>query len=83
MSKTNKEVMDSLSEYFEKQDFKLICRGLASCLIDFNRIDCMQDLNDEERASLNYRVRKNAEQVRKFAKGSHSEQFIIHNMQSK
>ena len=68
MEKSNKQVIDEMTDYFLKSDPELVARLLANCMIDFNRMANIEYLDYEESSSLMYRVHNNAEQVVNFAK---------------
>lgn len=80
--KTNKEIIEALTEYFMTQDPKIIARSLASFSIDFTRIDEMKKLPASEKICLLKRIKANANQVRKFVKnGYQASELIIENKQ--
>lgn len=62
----NKEVVQKLIEYYRKQDIEVIYRTLANCQIDYNRLDAIELLPQEERTMLLTRIKFNAVALRKF-----------------
>jgi len=64
--KTNKEIIDSLVEYFLTQEPRIVCRALANMLIDNNRIYNYNELPKEEADSLKTRMKKNLEKLHYF-----------------
>ena len=81
--KSNKEIINELSAYFEKQDHKTICRTLANCMIDYNRIQHAMELPKDEYERLHFRIQKNSEMVHKFAKEGCSEDLKLINLEPK
>lgn len=78
--KTNKEVIDKLTEYFITQDKKTIARSLANMMIDFNRIFYLKSLPEDERVLLNARIIANMLALRKFIKDGPDGDLILYNM---
>jgi hypothetical protein len=66
VQKSNKEVIDSLVEYFLTQDHKIICKALAGMIIDQNRIHHLEDLNAEDTDRLFERIKLNSERLERF-----------------
>ena len=63
----NKEVIDSLTNYFLSQtDVATVCRALASCMIDYHRLANWAHITPEERDSLTLRIEMNSEELEKF-----------------
>lgn len=62
----NKEVVQKLIEYYRKQDIEVVYRTLANCQIDYNRLDTIEHLAQEERTMLLTRIKFNAVALRKF-----------------
>lgn len=76
----NKEVIKKLVEYYRKQDIEVIYRILANCQIDFNRLDTIDHLPEEEKCMLLTRIKFNAVSLRKFVKeGDQGQQMKITN----
>jgi len=69
MSISNKEIIVKLSEYLMKQDQYTVCRTLANLMIDYNRLDSPEQMDEDEAKRLALRISLNAEQIRKFARG--------------
>lgn len=68
MSNTNKKVINELQEYFLKQDPKIVARFLANMMIDLNRLYSIEELSENERKCLEFRMEHNIQQLRNFAK---------------
>jgi len=66
MSISNKEVIQKLTQYFMNQDKSLVCRLLANAMIDYNRIYNSDILPDDELENLNFRIRQNSNELKKF-----------------
>jgi hypothetical protein len=66
--KTNKEVIDSLVEYFLKQPPKIIARGLANAMVDIKRLYMFSECSNEEKKSLLFRTDQNIRALNKFIK---------------
>jgi hypothetical protein len=66
--KTNKEVMESLTEYFNKQDHATVSRILASYIVDMNRIHIFEKLPETEKKCLQDRMAHNIRQLHQFIK---------------
>lgn len=62
----NKKVIEKLIDYYRKQDIEIIYRLLANCQIDFNRLDNMNDLPEDEKVILLTRIKLNSAELRKF-----------------
>lgn len=70
---TNKEVVKKLIEYYRKQDIETIYRILANFQIDFNRLDNINLLSEEERCLFFTRVKCNAASLRRFIENEREE----------
>lgn len=66
--KSNKELIQELTEYFLTQDPQIVAKTLAAVMIDMNRLINMDSLSIEEKASLIARVHVNNASLSKFAK---------------
>jgi len=69
ISKTNKQVIDDLTEYFCSQDPKDIARALAATMIDINRLLHCNQLSREEYECLATRMKSNLQQLENFING--------------
>ena len=78
----NKEVIKRLTEYFLKQDAKDIAKGLAACMIDFNRLMHADSLGEVERANLFMRIRLNVEELQRFLRNPDEDKFSLINKYS-
>jgi len=65
----NKDVIDKMQNYFLQQDPASVARILAAVMIDLNRLSNIKLLGKDEKASLLNRLKLNAYQVQKFARG--------------
>lgn len=80
--KTNKEVIDKLTEYFITQDKKTIARSLANMMIDLNRIFYLKTLPEDEKALLNARVIANVLSLRRFIENGPEGDLTLHKWNS-
>lgn len=80
--KTNKEVIDSLQEYYLNQDPKTVARALANMMIDIHRIVNINILTFHEKSILISRMHSNEAQLLKFIKEGPSEKFKLHNIEN-
>lgn len=65
----NKEVIEKLTDYLLTQtDYAAVCRALANCMLDFNRLANWKDITPEERDSLTLRIEMNSDEFERFAK---------------
>jgi hypothetical protein len=64
--KTNKEVIDKLTEYFLEQDPKIVARSLANMMIDLNRIRNFRELCPDDIYCLSDRINKNLDSLHRF-----------------
>ena len=65
---SNKETMDRLQKYLEKQDMKVVCKVCASLMIDMNRVFSIHGLSNDEVEHLWERIRMNSFELEKFLK---------------
>ncbi len=77
MEISNKEVIEKLTKYLLKQDFNIVCRLLAGCMIDYNRLYYFEDLPVDERERLMVRIKANSEQLNKFIENKFIEQETL------
>jgi len=77
MKLSNKEVGSKLIKYFLKQEPKDIARALAACMVDFNRIAHMHELDKEEMENLQMRVQLNVEELHRFLDNEKQEAFSV------
>jgi hypothetical protein len=64
--KTNKEVIESLVDYFITQDPKIVATLLAAQMIDMNRFYNMAKLPKDEKKLLMKRLKHNIDQLHSF-----------------
>jgi hypothetical protein len=78
----NKEVVEKLIAYYRQQDVELIYRILANFQIDFNRLDNMDQLGEEEKCTLLTRIKLNSSVLRKFIReGDNGNPLILTNIE--
>lgn len=80
--KTNKEIINELTEYFITQDIHVVAKTLAATMIDVKRMWEFQSLELEEQKSLLYRVQMNVETIKKFAQMGPDGKLTIENLES-
>jgi len=78
MAKTNKEIIDSLTEYFMQQPPADICRALACMMIDLSRLKYIQNLDKKEKESFFRRLQMNVDQLKMFIEKGPQGKFILH-----
>lgn len=82
LDKTNKEIIDSLEQYFLLQDPKIIARALAGMMIDINRLINIGSLNLSEKVILISRLTANGSELMKFIENGSKGNFNLHNIES-
>jgi len=80
--KTNKQVIDSLTEYFLTQDPRTVCRLLANHMIDAHRMFNFDNLPDPEKECFIFRMKKNEEYFQKYIESGSSGDIKLHNLES-
>jgi len=68
MQKTNKQVIEELTEYFLKSDPKEVARSLANFMLDIHRLTIIDALPEKERLNLCERIELNNKEFVRFAK---------------
>ena len=68
MTISNKEIIEKLTSYLMKQDQKTVCRFLANCFIDYNRLANHYKLPEKEKKNLEFRISYNAQVLRNWVK---------------
>lgn len=63
---TNKYVADMLTNYFSKQDPRMVARLLSNALLDINRYYTIKQLDKEEKKEFLERMDINAHELYKF-----------------
>jgi enhancing lycopene biosynthesis protein 2 len=66
--KTNKEIIDALTEYFMDADKEVLARIVANNMIDFHRLRTVRQLPEQERECLLARMDSQEEQLIDFIK---------------
>lgn len=64
----NKEAMDKLQAYYLTQDPAIVARGLASLLIDMNRLKHVDSLGEKEAQCLEVRLNLMMDELQDFVK---------------
>lgn len=80
MEVSNKELIDKLQAYFLEQDPKDIARGLANMMIDIHRIVTYENLSEDQKNSLKFRMAANTEELKEFIKGNKRKKFTLVNI---
>jgi Fe2+ or Zn2+ uptake regulation protein len=68
MTKTNKEILDSLTTHFLESDPKEIARALANVILDMHRLKVYNSLPIDEQLNLISRLELNDKEFVRFAK---------------
>ncbi len=80
--KTNKEVIRKLSDYFLTQNPGIVARVLANCMIDFHRIRNLDELPENEKDSLTFRIDANSQAVVDFVNNGPQGDLVPFNIES-
>lgn len=75
----NKEAVQKLITYYRKQDIEVIYYLLANAQVDFNRIDNINDLSDDEKINLMTRIKLNSSELRNFLRKENNNEPLTYN----
>ena len=62
----NKSVIEKLSRYFMHQDRDVVCKMLASCMLDLHRFMNLETLSNSEMENLFDRMKHNMKEMESF-----------------
>lgn len=80
--KKNKQVIDSLTEYFLNQDPRTVCRLLANHMIDAYRMFNLEKLPEKEVECFLFRMQKNEEYFQRYIESGSTGDLKLRNLGS-